>query len=215
MKTIKNLNIQQLKWALLLALPFIFGSVKAQTNVKSLGVKAGFSSSSFRGATINDISRRNLATMGAYFNYAPKKGVFSLQPEVLYSPKGSTFSYAGVRYEYKLNYIEVPLLLKFSIPINATFFPNVFVGPQAGFRLSEKRSVILANGNQIVNTEKTNGIDYGGVFGGGIDIKFDNVVLGFDGRYMLGLNELKSADEFNDIKNGSFSLNFGIGIILD
>lgn len=214
MKTKNKNNRQYLKWIILLVLPLTFGALKAQTNVTSVGAKVGFSSSSFRSAHISDVSRRNLATMGGYLNFAPGKGIFSIQPEVLYAPKGSTFSYGGVRYEYKLNYIEVPVLLKLSIPIGGTFYPNIFAGPQAGFRLSEKRSVISSNGTQAVSTQKTNGVDYGGVFGGGIDIKLDNVVLGFDGRYMLGANELESADEFSDIRNGSFSLNFGIGIIL-
>jgi len=213
MNSITNYKSKGIKWFFLLVLPLIFNQIKAQKNITNIGAKAGFSSSSFRSAEINDISRRNLATTGAYLNYAPGKGIFSLQPEILYAPKGSSFSYAGVRYEYKLNYIEVPLLLKFSIPIAKTFYPNVFAGPQAGFRLSEKRSVTSGN-TQIVNTQKTNGVDYGGVFGAGFDIKLDNVVLGFDGRYMLGLNELETADEFDDIRNGAFSLNFGIGFIL-
>lgn len=213
MKT-ENNNKQLLRWIILLILPLSFNSLNAQNNVTSVGAKIGFSSSSFRSANISDISRRNLATTGAYINFAPGNGIFSLQPEILYAPKGSSFSYAGVEYEYKLNYLEVPLLLKFSVPIAETFYPNVFLGPQAGFRLSEKRSVTSGN-NQIVNTQKTNGVDYGGVFGAGIDFKLERVALSFDGRYVLGLNELEAADEFNDIRNGAFSLNFGLGIILN
>src|SRR5689334_22875438 len=74
----------------------------------------------------------------------------SLEPQVLFSQKGAKVEGTGgnddLEGKIKLNYVEVPVLLKLAFPVSmARATPFVFVGPAVGFKVSCKaEGVILA-----------------------------------------------------------------------
>lgn len=211
------MNIRSLVLSLF-ALLSVVSPIIAQETEHTIGAKVGFASSSFRGADIDDVSRRNLVTAGVFYQLAPGRGIFALQPELLYAPKGGSYENESlnIREDYRLEYLELPVLLKFAIPIDETIYPNIFFGPQVGFRLSETYDVSTTSGSglTISRNPDTRGVDYGGVFGGGVDFRLDGFWIGLGGRYTLGFNEIQEADQASDIQNGAFSLQLGVGVLL-
>lgn len=112
-----------------------------------------------------EISRGYSSRMGPYFGLLAEFAIsdrFSIQPEVNYSAQGGvkkgneTFridartinpqapagSYIYVDAHYKneaiLNYLEVPVLAKFSFPLGNDFYFTIDAGPYAGFLMRAK-----------------------------------------------------------------------------
>ena len=163
-------------------------------NRKEFGLKAGLNLANLNGdyafstAQLSPSSTWGFSA-GAFFTYR-FSDVFAVQPEVLYTRKGADLR-EGL-FSLKLEYIEFPLLLKFSLPLpqDALVIPNVFAGPTLAVNISSE----LSSETQPVNPnqESTETLDYGLVFGLGAKIPLLYGALTFDVRYTLGL---KSIDE--------------------
>jgi hypothetical protein len=124
----------------------------------------------------------------------PLSKKFSFQPEVVYSQQGATGNPAGgylvsATEKYKLNYVNVPLLLKYHLPVG--FF--VETGPQVGLLVSAKIDETVVGGintNTYHVTNQFKSTDLGWVLGVGYLSPID---LGFDIRYNQGLNSINNA----------------------
>lgn len=190
----------------------ISSSLEAQSTV--LGVKGGWINSGFLGEDADEQDKKSGINAGLFLSSTAENGIIGFQTELLFNQKGSSFQLGNFKEEYKLSYLEVPVLLKVSIPVGA-LKPNIFAGPYAAFKLSESYTYTdLLTGFDIESSDNTKTLDYGAVFGGGLDIDLNTTVITFDGRYNLGLRELENVEEPKDIKNGSFSFNVGIGFKL-
>ncbi|MCR4396711.1 MAG: PorT family protein, partial [Candidatus Saccharicenans sp.] len=123
-------------------------------------------------------------------------GPFSIQPEVLYVQKGAkiSFSEEGITGTFKANidYIEIPVLLKYNLVTGGLTRPSVYVGPYFGFNTSAK-FVLSVTGypdqtedikDDIKNTE------FGAVFGVGLTQKLGLFRITLDARYDLGLSNI-------------------------
>lgn len=149
--------------------------------------------------------------------------VFSIEPQVLFSQKGTkvegTGSNSSLEGSVRINYIAVPILGKFWIPVSdPSIKPFVFIGPEIAFKVSCKaEGVILAvTGSQDCdNTEviKVKSTDFGGTAGGGIQFRAGNQIVRVDGRYTLGFTNINdgSGTDNRDIKNRAFSATIGLG----
>ena len=51
-------------------------------------------------------------------------GAFSIEPEANYVRMGTAFNLAGLEYQYRLDYVQVPLLLKVSLAPRARVQPE-------------------------------------------------------------------------------------------
>jgi hypothetical protein len=122
----------------------------------------------------------------------PLAGSFSIQPELLFSTKGtkwveesSTFS-SDVR--LKLNYIELPVKLVYNLARDLDFQ----VGPYMGFLLGANSDTKIISGTGSVNfsnelkKENFNSTDFG--LHGGMRFYLNPIYLGFS--YKLGLSEV-------------------------
>jgi hypothetical protein len=135
----------------------------------------------------------------------------SIQWEALYTMKGSSFEFTDDlddTYTGKLygNYIEIPLLLKLTIPTPG-IQPFIFAGPSVGFLLSEKTEIA---GEDVPMEEKllTNN-DYGAIFGAGFNLGRSFMI---DVRYSLGLQKVIDTIEGEtppDVKNGVWAATIG------
>ncbi len=183
-------------------------------STSSFGIKAGYINSGFIGEDASDQDKKPGFQAGAFFNVTSGNGIIGFQPEILYSQKSTTFRALNIQEEYRLSYLKVPALLKISIPLDM-IRPNIFVGPYASFRLSEDYTYTdLITGVTASDSDQTQSIDYGAVFGGGVDVQLSSILLTADLRYDLGMQELEDAEQPKDIKNGDFSFNVGIAFPL-
>lgn len=199
----------------LLATALVFCLVSAAEAGVRFGLKAGVNSAKLIGSDVNWIEEVGGLTSGKYglvggvFFAIDLGKVITIQPEFLYTMKGSTIEDPAGTYTEKLygDYLEIPLLLKLRIP-TPIIQPVVFAGPAVGFKLSEK---LTLNGEQIPLEEKIlKNNDYGAIFGAGVDFGRH---LSIDVRYSLGLQKIIEAAESPtqlDIKNGVWSATIGI-----
>lgn len=170
-------------------------------------------------------------TLGVALNF-PLSDAISLQPELNFIQKGQklTASDGGldVKITEKLNYIEIPVLVKAAFGEGTQFFLNA--GPSIGFGLGGKYK-IAAKGTLLgspVDEEESGKIE----FGSGDDeevVYYDNSLdvglqLGFgvliaekisiDARYGLGLTNLMDKVGDEAIKSQNRVLQFTVGFPL-
>lgn len=138
----------------------------------SLGPKVGINVSNYSGGDINSDAKVGYH-LGGILNFGFGE-IFAIQPEVLFSTQGAKVENAGSKKDFKINYLNIPVMLKFRI---ATGF-YVEAGPQAGVWLSESIP------DQTINSF-AKGLDLS--LGAGLGYQSDGG-LGVGLRYMAGIS---------------------------
>lgn len=159
---------------------------------------------------------------GAFLTYSLNRQ-FAIQPELLYVMKGAEKGAFLFSAEWSMNYLEVPVLLKFDMAPAGPIHPNLFVGPSVALLMS---SEISAFGYSADVADYVKSMDFGFVLGAGLDYKRFTL----DARYTMGLggvldvadaldawNEYVEADpgdalyfdEEPSVKNTNFSVMVG------
>lgn len=177
--------------ALIVALASAAGAQEGmQGNLTGMGLKAGVNFGSFIGSDAGSPNTRTGFTGGGFLTYTIVQQL-SIQPELYYTMKGGKrFPNTIDQENWDLNYLEIPLLLKFNFPTEGMVKPNIFAGPQLGFPLSASY-----NDQDVMDYVK--GTEFSLAFGAGIEYKLRMVSLTFDARYVLGLTNIISATDFN------------------
>jgi hypothetical protein len=192
---------------------FAFSVSQAQTNDgASFGIKGGIN---FSNLYTEDVDDNNVLTSfhAGIFISLPLTSFIAIQPEFLYSRKGAELVYdnafAQGTAKFRLNYLEVPVLLKLNITENLNFQ----AGPYFAYLIDADIKNESAGGGldfqESFNNDDFNKFDYGLAIGAGFD--FDT--FGFGIRYNYGLaNVGKERDfagttyTFPDAKNSNLSL---------
>lgn len=190
---------------LILLAGFIF-NVAAQNDLK-FGAKVGLNFANESGKDVPPgAGTKTGLIIGGFmtWNFVP---MFGLQPEVLYSMKGTSGTIQGVSYTLSLNYIEIPALLKFYIPLaqGSPVGVNIYAGPDFAFNVASSLETTF-NGQTQTTDEKdiTNGFDFNIMFGGGVNFNVGPTILGVELRYSLATGT--NASDGSDSKNGVFAL---------
>lgn len=187
-------------------------AVSFSANAQYFGIKGGLNFSNFhQGDEITDQKLRTGYHFGA-FVYLPITENFGVQPEVLYSAKGSTASYftdLGPFGEidgdvtFKLDYIDVPVLLVFKLGALA----EIQVGPYFAFLANSEYEITgdfeLAD---ELDNNNFNGIGYG--LAGGV--AFNIAMFQVGARYNYGLQKVEDSNVadllLGDSKNSYFQI---------
>lgn len=199
--------------ALTLFLTASFGMLHAQNDnvTTEFGVKGGFNMSNFL-SDDDEATDENILygfNAGVYATL-PISNFVAIQPEVLFTTRGSELEYdtdlGSGNTKFKLNYIEVPLLVRVNITKNF----NLQAGGYASYLVSSK---VTGDGavdfEEEIDTDDLNKFDAGIVAGVGVD--FSPISIGV--RYNYGLTtigkERTIAGEtyrFPDAKNSNLSV---------
>lgn len=159
----------------------------AQSNVTKFGVKGGVNFSNLYTDNADDENVLTGFNIGLYAK-VPVTNSISIQPEVYYTGKGAEVVYNNVfasgTAKFKLNYIEVPVMLVANVTKNF----NVQVGPYAGYLISGKTTNESGTYNfqDNINTDDFNKIDAGVAAGLGFDLE----TVSFGVRYNYGLTKV-------------------------
>jgi hypothetical protein len=140
---------------------------------------------------------------GAFVNVGTP--TVSFQPELLYSMKGAKGSDAAEDARIKVNFVEIPLLLRADPMSENQVHPFVTIGPAVSFRTSAKFEDPSGQEEDLEDTTKST--DFGMIFGGGIAAGPATIEL----RYDLGLRDLND-DPTEDLKVKSRTLSILFGI---
>ncbi len=125
-----------------------------------------------------------------------------------YSQKGSSDESNGTSGTFKLDYLEVPVLAKFSLGPPGPISPSFVIGPYAGFLLNSEFEGENEFGSGTINLDDdTESIDFGFIAGVGVDFNLGLTKVNVQTRYGYGL-----VDVFEDesSKNRALSITAGI-----
>lgn len=177
-------------------------SMSAMAQVQ-FGAKVGVDATNFWGKDVNHGMQLNYqAGLLMEYKFTPK---FAIAPEVVFAAQGGKFKIAEigttkVENKYTMNYINVPVMLKYYVSPDFSFD----LGPQVGFNVYSKCKV----GELPVADMKdlTEAVDFGVGLGGTYNLT-DNAFI--QARYTMGMtNAFKG--EGNDAKNGNIQVAFGM-----
>ncbi len=168
-------------------------NANAQENVSKIGVKGGVNFSNLYTEDVDDNNMLTGFNVGL-FAKLPIANYLALQPEISYTGKGAELVYNNAfvsgTAQFKLDYIEVPLLLV----VNVTKNFNIHAGPYAAFLVSAKTTNKSDDGSynfeDNIDTDDFNKFDAGLAGGVGIDLE----PVSFGVRYNYGLTKIGKED---------------------
>ena len=175
---------------LIIASAFLmFATITATAQETSVGIKGGFNAANTKTDSGFETETRNGFHVGLYAE-SRLSDLFAIQPEILYSQQGFTEQGAAGDTKRKIDYINVPVMLKLYV------IPGLFIeaGPQVGFEINDKEE--FSNGVFQSRIERDpNSFDYGVGLGAGFKL-FNGLQAG--ARYNIGLGELYDDVDFNN-----------------
>lgn len=166
------------------------------------GVKGGLNVSNLYVDDVDDENARYGFNLGLY-GQVLSSDVFAIQPELLFSTKGSKIEYGGALFDqtvkYNLSYLDLPILAVFKLGDAAEIHVGPYVGYLLGANISHDGD--LGSGADEIDKDHLKSFDYG--LSGGFGLNFGNLQVG--ARYNFGLAELADSDAakllINDSKN--------------
>ena len=176
-------------------------SCTVSANGISYGLKAGLYTANTTEipAGWSNTSFRNGFAGGVYLDYATSDW-FSLQPEVLYVMKGfdgiAARGGSATNFRGTFNYIEIPVLAKYTVQTKSRAQPYFFFGPSIGINLSA--NVDIEQTDPRTHQTATGSMDFSDVmrktelclaFGAGCAVEAGPGAITLDGRFDLGLSK--------------------------
>jgi len=189
----------------------------------SIGTNAGISMARVTGADAEQVDSRNRFT-GGVFGLLGVSDRLAFEVGATYAQKGATMtgSFDG-SITYRFDYVEVPVLIRYSLLLRARLIPALVVGVAPAFRLNSTSTNwmgMLPIPQQFVFPKST---DVGLVFGTAVGLQRGRHHIRLDARYTLGLTRL-AGTQFTglmggrvdnpdvDLKNGALTLAVAYGI---
>lgn len=202
--------------------------VDALAQGSALGLKGGLNLSS---VSVEDPANPDLETesqtglvLGAFLECGGESW-FALQGEVNYSQNGAKVRGGSSVSRIDLDYIRVPVLIMARIgPEDRNLYPLVYAGPQLAFQVSCGVEADSEGGLQNYDCDseeledplETRNVEFGLVFGGGVEYLFGSFKMELDARYNLGLTNMNGGTNASvaSLKNRGWSFTVGLGKIL-
>jgi hypothetical protein len=187
-------------------------SAKSQnTNPTQFGIKGGVN---FSNLYTNDSEKDKTLTgfnIGIY-SKLPLSGFFAFQPELLFTTKGSEVTYNNTfvngTARFRLNYIEMPLLLVINVSHNFSIHGGPYVAYLASGNVKNESSVDQFNFEDNINVDDYNRFDAGVAAGASLDFRS----ISFGARFTYGLTKvgkektyMGTTYTFPDANNGVIS----------
>ena len=154
--------------------------LKAQTHT-NFGVKGGLNIANFKFQNSSTPNSRLAFHLGA-LAHVHVATHWAVQPELLYSGQGAKSTSGNVEYKYKLNYVNVPVILQYMTGSGL----RLEAGPQLGIMVSAKQKAGSVE-SDIKNNFKT--FELAWALGLGY---ISNSGFGVDGRYNIGLTDINN-----------------------
>lgn len=210
------MNFKNKVFQLALLTTFICLVTSQQASAQSrVGVKGGLNVSNLFVDDVDDENARigfHIGLFGQIFS----SETFAIQPELLYSTKGSKVDYSSASFDqtvqYNLNYIDLPVLLVFKIGKQV----ELHAGGYASYLLNVNATYEgdLANGTDEIDKDNLKSYDYG--LSAGLGFNFGS---GFQigTRYNYGLVKIADSDGAKALigdarnSNGQIFVAFNLG----
>ena len=212
--------------ALVVPLALVFGL--ARPAAAQFGLSGGMNLSKFVGGSADEDESRNKLRMGVSMSLI-NIGPVSVGPEIHYAHRGGRQTAPTTEpnplvaaYDFKMNYIEVPLIARVSLFRVGPLRPYLAGGPVYAWQLKCDVSFVTLSGSATGEEQDCQddtftsartaykNADKGIVLGGGIDLSVLRMgAVSLDARMLRGLDRLTEDSADGDIKNQSVSLMLG------
>ncbi len=161
------------------------------------GLKSGLNLSSYRGE--NDGGQYKLSGYAGVFGSYKLSQNTEIQSELQYARIGHRDTTNSSKISTSLGYLQIPILLKFSLNIYEQF--KFLIGPQIGYLIDSK---ITTDGDS--DTDKSNFEDFD--YGVNVGMEYELAdQFSIDARYYLGISEFYKQSQIKSAaKNSVFSL---------
>lgn len=166
------------------------------------GIKCGINIPSFDPYTYQyeeDFQSNPGFILGGFFQFN-LTSYFALQPELLFAQKRFNLKEemsGPVGGKLTLNYFDIPIFLKYHIPLRSTFIPNIKIGIVPSFLISAKRHYTdIQNNKEEEKITDINKFDFKFNYGFDFEWEIKKGVIILDIRFEEGL---KGLGEFNTI----------------
>ncbi|TAF64402.1 MAG: PorT family protein [Cytophagales bacterium] len=158
----------------LAALLFFSNSAIAQV---SLGVKAGLNYQWMAPRPAGEESEARIGlALGGFARFKVPIAGFYVQPELMFSQKGGKTRAGSTEVVYKINNIEIPILLGKSFAGGVARF---YLGPQFNFVVGAKGDVTVGSVTRTADLENYNNFYLGMQLGFGVDLTKLTIDLNF------------------------------------
>lgn len=150
---------------------------------------------------------RSGLNLGAVIGYELSSGTpVYLESGLFYTEKGGKYSENGCKLKYNLNYLKLPILLKYNIELEDPFCITPFVGGYFAYGIGGK----IKDYNTKQSMSAFSDFNFKR-FDGGLTIGcgFSYQIIYGELSYDFGLTNI-SQDEFGSCHNGTLNLNFGV-----
>jgi len=203
----------------------------APASAPRVGVLGGLNSATLTGEELLDeegtaIDRRNGFVGGLYLTLPLRTPGLTFRPELLYAQKGASanvsFTDEGSTFDLRgtvaLSYLELPLLLQYTVPTAGGLRPQLYAGPAMSLRTACRVRIRTSFGGesagQSANCDEAGGadedvasvrrFDAGGVVGGALAFAVGGQALAVGARYTHGFVRL--ADDGESPRNRAFAV---------
>jgi len=137
--------------------------------------------------------------LGAFYTYKISDE-FRFQPEIYFAQRGYRFDQTplyNINYSLHLNYLELPLIIEYYLPLGWSFHPAITAGTYSSIKLSSNKTITLPNEEINGDVSSVSNFDYGIVFGIATEFTAWNGDIVFDLRLNWGFaNVLSPPDHF-------------------
>ena len=186
-------------------------------HAQRLGVVAGGTFSQLRG--LDNVRAKNRT--GTVFGLSlklPMSDRVALQPEVLFINKGSKleFDNAG-NSDIRLDYLEIPLLLRFDRSLSSALTPHFYLGPSLSYNVGCNVEVSTSPGASSDCKRdvffEPNDVDWGAVIGAGLDLNLGGLGVTGGARYGVGMANVSKDDGpalEQRVRNGTLTVYAGL-----
>ncbi|HUH13719.1 MAG TPA: porin family protein [Longimicrobiales bacterium] len=177
------------------AAALVFALTGAAEAQMTIGAKGGLNLSNIENAEVLDSNSRSAFVGGGFLRMGFLRGL-TLQPELLYSSKGSDFPDEGVPggqgVEWKLDYVEIPVLARYDFPFEP-FRPYLMAGPYGAFEvkceIGDDDAVQDCDDTNFFGAERRK-FDWGAIVGGGLSFGMGPGRLLLETRYGIGVQDI-------------------------
>jgi hypothetical protein len=182
-----------------------------------LGFHAGANRSNL-GGDVEDADSRTGLNLGTSLTFSIGENL-GLQTGASYAQKGATESEQGVDVTFGLDYLEIPVLLRYAFPTTGSVGVHVFGGGAVGIEVGCELEVTDGSATITVDCDEgeieTKTFDFGLVGGAGLSFDIsESLELFVDLLYNLGLTSVDDSTDPDSVKNRALTVRAGLGLPL-
>ncbi len=178
----------------------LFATAASAQMEAHFGIKGGMNASELHSTNNggNKMDTKIGFHAGVLAHIHAKHSNWGIQPEVMYSLEGAKQTVAGIKTDYNMGYINVPVLVQY-------MFDNGFrieAGPQIGFLMNAKNTTGSIKTDAKDNYKST-------AFSIPVGVGYlTRSGLGFDARYSFGISDLNKTSSSSKLHGNNFQ--FGL-----